>query len=497
MAGKVVLTALPTTVEKRIASFLNENGFSVEKVRNREGCQEELLNSEVLAVIIHESLLRSDSRLIEVMKFYSSSVQFVVYLDAGSNGEGIPARGEIIGYLRGPEFEDDLLGDYLSVAVRLQALEKKIESLNFTLQDNHSVSSELNIKNKVLERERNFNESIISSIAYGLMITDTEGTVMMLNDAGRKIFAVASQDVYGQNYETIVADTLKESLLSNATAALSSGSTKEVEGYAVSDQLTISYSIAVIRDSFRNVIGLLFLGRDITEWNMMTQQLFQAEKLATMGTMLSGIAHELRNPVTIINARAQRLLTTGETLDEKQVKAVESIEHQSRRMGEIVNNLLDFSRRKVTGYAVADINEIIEAALSFIALEGRDKGVEIERNFTQGCITKCDKNQMEQVFLNLFSNACDAMPNGGKLIITTEISADNIRISVRDTGTGIPEELKKKIFDPFFTTKDAGKGTGLGLAIVYKMIQMHKGRLVVRSTVGEGTTFIILLPLNN
>jgi two-component system sensor histidine kinase AtoS len=496
MAGKVILTALHPSVEKRIAAFLTENGFNTERARDREACQEALLNSEVLSVIIHEFLVRSDNRLIEVMKFYSSSVQFIVYLDDGSTGEGIPARGEIIGYLRGPNFEDDLLGDYLAVAVRLQALEKKIESLNFTLQDNHSVSSELNIKNKVLERERNFNESIISSIAYGLMIADTEGTVMMLNDAGRKIFAVSSQDVYGQPYETIVAETLRESLLSNATAVLQSGETKVVEGYPVSENLTISYSIAVIRDNFRNVIGLLFLGRDITEWNQMTQQLFQAEKLATMGTMLSGIAHELRNPVTIINARAQRLMA-GDGLDDKQVKAVESIEHQSRRMGEIVNNLLDFSRRKVTGFALADINEVIEAALSFIALEGRDKGVDVERNLGQGCITKCDKNQMEQVFLNLFSNACDAMPKGGKLILTTEISSNYIRISVRDTGEGIPEELKKKIFDPFFTTKEAGKGTGLGLAIVYKMVQMHKGRLVVRSTVGEGTTFIILLPVDN
>jgi two-component system sensor histidine kinase AtoS len=494
MAGKIILTALHPSVEKRLTTFLAENGFTAERAADREACQEALLNSEVLAVIIHESLLRSDSRLVEVMKFYSNSVQFIVYLDAGSKGEGIPARGEIIGYLRGPTFEEDLLGDYLAVAVRLQALEKKIESLNFTLQDNHSVASELNIKNKVLERERNFNESIISSIAYGLMITDTEGTVMMLNEAGRRIFSIASQDVYGQPYESIVSEGLKESLVSNANAVLQSGTIKEVEGFSVNEQLTISYSIAVIRDSFRNVIGLLFLGRDVTDWNLMTQQLFQAEKLATMGTMLSGIAHELRNPVTIINARAQRLMA-GSDLDEKQQKAIESIEHQSRRMGEIVNNLLDFSRRKVTGFALADINEIMDAALSFISLEGRDKGVEIIRNYGAGCMTKCDKNQMEQVFLNLFSNACDAMPNGGKLILTSEVSSNYIRVSVRDTGEGIPDDLKKKIFDPFFTTKEAGKGTGLGLAIVYKMIQMHKGRLVVHSTVGEGTTFTILLPV--
>ncbi len=495
MAGKVILTALGPSVEKKIAPFLTGNGYSFDSVRDKDGCQEALLNSEVLAVIIHGTLLKTESRLIEVMKFYSNSVQFIVYLESGAAIEDFPGSGDIIGYLKGSSFELDLLGDYLSVAVRLQALEKKIESLNFTLQDNHSVSSELNIKNKVLERERNFNESIISSIAYGLMITDIEGTVMLLNDSGRRIFAISNQDVYGQPYQSIVVENLKDSLVSNASLVLSSGETKEVEGYSVDEQLIISYSISIIRDNYKNAIGLLFLGRDVTDWEQMTRQLFQAEKLATMGTMLSGIAHELRNPVTIINARAQRLMESSD-LNEKNKKAVESIEHQSRRMGEIVNNLLDFSRRKVTGFALSDIGEIIEASLSFVALEGRDKGIEIIKTLEQGCVTKCDRNQLEQVFLNLFSNACDAMPNGGKLFITTEISNNLLRISIRDTGSGIPEELRKKIFDPFFTTKEAGKGTGLGLSIVYKIIQMHKGRVIVRSTVGEGTTFIILLPLD-
>jgi two-component system NtrC family sensor kinase len=214
-----------------------------------------------------------------------------------------------------------------------------------------------------------------------------------------------------------------------------------------------------------------------------------------MGTMLSGIAHELRNPVTIINARAQRILQSTDTpVPEKTKKAVESIENQSKRMGEIINNLLDFSRRNVSGFALADINEIVNVAVSFLTLEGRDVGVEIIKSFGESCLTRCDRNQMEQVFLNLFTNACDAMQNKGKLFLTTENSENYIRISVRDTGVGIPEEFKKKIFDPFFTTKEAGKGTGLGLAIVYKIVQAHKGRLIVRSKVGQGTTFIIMLP---
>jgi len=494
MSKSVLLTSLPPLVEDRIRKLAEEEGFKVDSVATRDDCQEMLLNSEILVLIISADLVKTDHRLIEVMKFYSNSLQFVIYTGTHSDDSlAFLSRSDIIGILREPDFDDDLLRDYLAVAVRMNSLEKKIESLNFSLQENHSVASELNLKNKVLERERNFNESIISSISYGLLITDAEGAVMLVNEVGKTIFGIVATDFYGMPYGSVVSENIRDNFVMHATDVLSSGTTAQVEGFNVRDDLIVSYTVSVIRDNFSNVIGLMFLGRDVTDWEQMTQQLFQAEKLATMGTMLSGIAHELRNPVTIINARAQRILT-GDPLSEKAKKAVESIEHQSQRMGEIINNLLDFSRRKVSGFTIANINEVIDSAVQFLTLEGRNKNVEIIKAYTPDCLTQCDKNQMEQVFLNLFTNACDAMPEGGKLFLATENSDNYIRVSVRDTGTGIPEELKKKIFDPFFTTKEAGKGTGLGLAIVYKMVQAHKGKLMVRSKPGAGTTFIILLP---
>ncbi|MFH0919342.1 MAG: ATP-binding protein [Fibrobacterota bacterium] len=496
MSNQILLTALPPELLSALSVIASENGYRTEVAATRDVCQEILLNQDILAILLNVTLVTEDPRIIEVLKFYSNSVQFILYSeDPAFQIDEVASRKDIVGVLYGAPVARPLFLDFLNAARRLYLLEKRIESVNFALQENQSAAAELNLKNKVLERERNFNESIISSIAYGLIIVDTEGAIMLLNGMGRKVFGITAEDVYGSNYETQIYESVRENLTAVAKETLATRQSREVDGFTVREDMIISYSVSVIKDNFENVIGLMFLGRDVTEWDQMTHQLFQAEKLATMGTMLSGIAHELRNPLTIINARAQRLLAgPSAELNDRARKAVESIEDQSKRCGEIINNLLDFSRKKVAGIVLANVNEIIDSALNFLAFEHRADGIEILRNFSENCIARCDKNQMEQVFLNLFTNACDAMAGSGNLVLTTENSENYIRISVRDTGPGISDEHKKKIFDPFFTTKEAGKGTGLGLAIVYKIIQAHKGRLVLRSKVGQGTTFIILLP---
>jgi PAS domain S-box-containing protein len=495
MAKLLLLTGLPDEVNRRTEAIADNNGFKVKTAGNRDECQEILQNSEVVALVIYSKMISEDSRLLDVLRSYSNKVQIIVYIGEGMETPEQYLSKPVAGIIQGNQFPEEDFLLLLNNAQRLYQLEEKIESLDTALRDNQSIASELDLKNKVLERERNFNDSIISAIAYGLLIVDTEGSIMLLNEMGKKVFGIKVSDFYGMNYEAVIFEEIRDSLTTHAREVLKTGKTKEVEGFSISENLVVSYSISVIKDNFENTAGLIFLGRDITDWEHMTTQLFQTEKLVTMGTMLSGIAHELRNPMTIINARAQRMLgSKKEELTGKQKKAVESIEYQSKRCGEIVNNLLDFSRKKVAGIAIVNINEIIESTLEFLALEGRSEGIQVIKKFDERCMAKCDKNQMEQVFLNLFTNAWDAMEDSGKLILTTENRDAYIRITVRDNGPGIPEEHKKKIFDPFFTTKEAGRGTGLGLALVYKYIQMHKGRLVLQSKAGEGTTFIILLP---
>jgi len=495
MDALILLTDLPDPIIDKIRGMTAPNGYRVEVARNRDECQASLLNDEVMALVINQRLVNEDHRLLEVLKFYSNKVQLILFLE---NEEFDPKRHltqGVVGVLAGDAFDEKILLTFLNNAERLHTLDEKMETQNALIQDNQSIAMELNLKNKVLERERNFNDSIISSIAYGLMIVDTEGAIMLLNDVGKKIFGISSTDYYGRDYREVVFDSFKQNTEIGAREALEKGEPQEIDSFLVDGDKLISCTISNIRDNFENSIGIMFLGRDITEGEQIKNQLFQAEKLATMGTMLSGIAHELRNPLTIINARAQRLRTnSGVAENEKIRQGIESIEAQSRRCGEIVTNLLDFSRKRAVGFELANISEIIEAALKFLQYEGRAENIKIVRHLHSPGMVRADRVQMEQVALNLLTNAVDAMEEKGTLTLETGNFEGFVRFSVSDTGQGIREELLKKIFDPFYTTKEAGKGTGLGLAIVFKIVQRHKGRIFAKSEVGRGTTFTVLLP---
>ncbi|OGJ84643.1 MAG: hypothetical protein A2268_11510 [Candidatus Raymondbacteria bacterium RifOxyA12_full_50_37] len=495
MAESIVLAQLPQAVAARLRTISEGQGYLVAEAVDQDSCRTMLLNLEVAVIIMPYSIVASDERLLDTLKFYSNKVQFIYYAEERPGTDEAFAHPEAVGIIETTTFNEQHANHLIRNAIALYQRELKIEALNSAIQDNQAIANELNLKNVVLERERNFNQSIISSLSYGLMIIDVEGAIMLLNDMGKKIFGILVSDYFGIRFNEVVCPELREPLWADVQEVVVSGQNKEEPLFTIREDMVISYSISIIKDTINNITGLMVLGRDVTEEEGMKNQLFQAEKLATMGTMLSGIAHEIRNPLTIINARAQLALGYDpEHLNDKVKKALDSIEAQSKRCGEIINNLLDFSRKKVSGFTLASINDIIISSLGFLEYEGRSAGVEIVKRFDQDSVLTCDKSQMEQVFLNLFTNACDAMANKGMLTIVTESQETYVKIQVSDTGPGIPHELQKKIFDPFFTTKEAGKGTGLGLSIVYQIIQRHKGRFILQSKPGKGATFIILLP---
>jgi two-component system, NtrC family, sensor kinase len=225
----------------------------------------------------------------------------------------------------------------------------------------------------------------------------------------------------------------------------------------------------------------------------MKKQLVQSEKMATLGTMLAGISHELRNPLTIINARAQRLLVHREGLQEKQVQQIQSVAEQSARCGKIVNDLLNFSHRSSQGFAYTDLNTLLDKAVQLMEYDRQLEGIAVKRQFAPVCQCRCDANQITQAFLNIISNAADALNGSGNITLLTEDNPKSIRVVIEDDGPGIEEKNLLKIFDPFFTTKEPGKGTGLGLALVYRIVENHKGRVTVESRPGR-TRFTITLP---
>lgn len=232
------------------------------------------------------------------------------------------------------------------------------------------------------------------------------------------------------------------------------------------------------------------------EIEQMQSQLIQSAKLASLGELVAGIAHEINNPLTGI-LMFSTLVLKDPKLNESLKPNMETIQGETKRCAKIVQNLLDFSRHTTPEKARCLLEPIIENTLKVTATRNRFGNIHIIKNYAEDMPEiQVDAGQLEQVFMNLILNAGQAMPDGGSLTITTQrFEKDRIQIELKDTGSGIPQEIKDKIFDPFFTTKDRSRGTGLGLSISYGIIKNHGGDIEVDSSPEEGTTFTITLPV--
>jgi signal transduction histidine kinase len=252
------------------------------------------------------------------------------------------------------------------------------------------------------------------------------------------------------------------------------------------------------------VVGIIVRNADLSiqkqhvEIEEISRQLLQAAKLASIGELAGGVAHEINNPVTGILSTATHLIDkrrdTNLTSRDKQELGL--IAEQAERISDIVTKLLTFSRQSRMELTICDVNTVIERAISLIEFRLKGSTVILRREFNANLPPLlCDANRLTEVFVNLMNNAIDAMQPAGTLTVETgEAGNGDVRIAVSDTGSGIDPALMQRIFDPFFTTKELGKGTGLGLSISHGIVRGHQGEIRVESTPGRGSTFIVLLP---
>ncbi|MBI4378252.1 MAG: HAMP domain-containing protein [Nitrospinae bacterium] len=228
------------------------------------------------------------------------------------------------------------------------------------------------------------------------------------------------------------------------------------------------------------------------------RQLIQSEKMASLGLLAAGIAHEINNPIGIIVNRIECLKMENKNGDipEKVIKDLDTLMHHAMRVSKITGNLLSFSRESSHEFHPQDINKIIEKVLMFIESAISKKGIALEKSL-DGRLPLVFGNAggLEQVFLNIIHNAMDATGSGGRIRVETRSNGSYVNIIISDTGYGIPDEYLRRIFDPFFTTKEIGKGTGLGLSISYGIIKEHGGEIRVESEVSKGTAFTVVLPI--
>jgi two-component system NtrC family sensor kinase len=253
--------------------------------------------------------------------------------------------------------------------------------------------------------------------------------------------------------------------------------------------------VSPLKNESGSVSGRIFVFEDITEKNHIQNQLITSEKMASLGLLSAGIAHEINTPLTGISSYCQFLLDNPGGSENTDM--ISKMQDQVLRANKIVRTLLDFSRQKGQQTLPVDLNKVIEESLALVEHKLKKKNIAFrkETEFTEsfpGFPTR-----LQQLFINLFINAIDAIDHEGWISVSGEETADRVTVRFKDNGHGISEKELEKIFDPFFTTKEIGQGTGLGLAIVYNIVKEHYGDIEVHSKLGRGTTFIISFPLSS
>ncbi len=352
-----------------------------------------------------------------------------------------------------------------------------------------------------------YNQCILRSIRSGVITFDTEGRITTFNDTAEKIFGMKSEEVMNKTYSEVfgkdnkLGEVLKESLAMDKTHTRVEIQLEREDGQPI----WVGLSTSLLKASQDRVMGVILLFTDITELKRLQEQVRLKERLATLGEMSAGIAHEIRNPLGAIQGFA-KLLQRKFANDDPSWDMAQGIIAEVNGLNTLVTEFLDFARPKEPILEKVMLNEIIDNALSIAEFNKGDNRVHIERNFSSDIPQIiADEDQLRQAFLNLIINSLEAMPEGGELKLSTSnyypagVNEDNrlssgVMVEIEDTGYGIAAENIDKILIPFFTTKS--KGTGLGLAIAHKIIVSHGGRIEVRSELGKGTTFRIYLNRN-
>ncbi|MCS7285928.1 MAG: GAF domain-containing protein [Anaerolineae bacterium] len=342
-------------------------------------------------------------------------------------------------------------------------------------------------------------ELTFNSINDAVFIASNDFTILRANKATAKLLGFSSpEELIGFKCYTLVHGTREPTpdCPFNKMLATQKPVSEEIEEPHLKRILSIG--LFPVFNQEGQIVSFVHSIRDVTAEREFRERLFQAEKLASIGQLISGVAHELNNPLTSVLAHAQ-LLSLDPSMPESARESLKWIEEEARRAASIVQNLLDFVRRRPPKREMTDINELIRKTISLRAYEMRVENIETKTELAPFLpLTLADPQQLQQVFLNIIINAEQAMyeaHRGGTLIVRTSLTPENyIRIEFCDDGPGIPKEHMSRIFDPFFTTKE--KGTGMGLTIAYNLVKEHGGRIWARNNTPEpGVTFFVEIPL--
>ena len=383
----------------------------------------------------------------------------------------------------------DLLASTLANSLYTRRLIQQLKTANANLEANRWE----------LINSRNTLRALFDSLPLSIYIVDRDYTLIAVNLARARRAALRPAQLIGKRcYEALfhrsdvcpgchVNETLSYGVQTNRSARESVDETArdwEISTYPILDEQKTPYQAILIEE-------------DVTERRSLENDLIQSEKLAAVGQLAAGVAHEINNPLAAIIANAQ-LLERDLPVDADTIESLALIEEAGQRASLVVRGLLDFAHRDTYDFEPTDINKSIQSAVALAQHEIASRGIDLTLELSNDLpIVQASPTHIQEVWINLIMNALDAISSQeGKITLSTTLRNGEVMVSVSDNGSGIPAERLGKVFDPFYTTKPVSRGTGLGLSIAQRIVNQHGGSISVESQEGVGTTFYVFLPLN-
>ncbi len=367
-----------------------------------------------------------------------------------------------------------------------------------TALENGRLYRQLRVKAEELDRMREFSENILESLNDGIVVVNRDDRVVRWNRRLEELYGLRHEDAVDRRLDEILDAGFYESLRAARRESPDGAAIYRVPVTTRHDpprRLLLNVATTPLRDSDDAIAGSIVVMEDISTRVQLEEQLQLSEKMASIGLLAAGVAHEVNTPLTGISSYTQMLLQGAEP-DDPRTRVLEKIERQTFRAARIVNGLLNLARPSQVDSGPVDINAVVNDVLSLLEHQLRDSRIQVRKELASPApVVQGIEYKLQQVFLNLFLNARDAMPKGGWLSIATKTGEGLASAEVADTGSGIPPDHLSRIYDPFFTTKAIGRGTGLGLSITYGIVQEHGGQITCDSNIGQGTRFTLTLPL--
>lgn len=371
-----------------------------------------------------------------------------------------------------------------------------VHNVMFLMED---ITEQVRLSEEVRRVERHLS-SVVESASDIVLSMDLNGRILTWNTAAERVSGYSLREIEGEPFPHYCPPDIREEVARALSMQKNGGNYHMAEWDLLTNQdsrVAVSWVLSPMKDALSKVVGVVAVGRDLSERRKFEMQILQSQKLAALGVMAGGIAHEIRNPLAVCSSAAQFLME--DNLDPAfRRECSEKIYRGIRKASEIIENLLRFARPKEKAAVdLVDLVATIKETLALVANQARIQKVSTRTKFPEEQVLVSGvASLLQQVFMNLFLNAINSMPGGGVMEVSIEsLGKREVRVGVSDTGKGISTGEIDKIFDPFYTTSPVGQGTGLGLSVSYSIVKQHFGSIEVDSTPGQGSSFWVRLPV--